>query len=698
MGKRKRNFKILGIMFIIFSFISVFIIEKVFIEKPFSFDRGMIYISIIVFISLHFFFNIKDIWNFIYNKRFLLGLILFSFFVINGYHGSSIGEYNLLIQPEINEKEYSPFWGISQSIRSDEYLVNTPALLSQAKQSSYSTINKSLMAKDTTVLMFPQLPTKNISVIMQPQLLGFLVLNTEMAYSFYWFFPIFATFFAVFELFMLITKKRRVYSLLGTMLITFSPPMLWWNSYGIVLAGTLATLAFHYFLESKSWGNKLLYSLLLGIAGSMYIATLYPAWMIPYGYFFLGLFIWQIIEYWKTIKPKDLLYLIPAISVMVLVLAPAFLGSSDAIKIMSNTVYPGERNSVGGAASYLFYNYFHSIFFSVRGIENASEFSQFISLYPLPLILGVWQILKNHKLKIKDSLLIILTIIGISISLWNYFPLELLSKISMMYMSTPERSQLIVGFICIFIMIKLLSGYETKKVSNQYKIPITFVICSLFAALGLYIVNRMYPNYLTWYLFIISAIFYIPIFVALVLNVEKYNRLLIFSLLSVSICIGLTVNPLSRGLSVFYEKPLGKKVNEIYKENPNARWLTTDSFIIMQSYILSSGAKVINSTNYRPNFDFWYKLDPNKKFENIYNRYSHVNIMLTKDKTNLSLKHVDLIDVKLNVNDICKFNTDYVASFKNDLSDFNNSNIKLDPIYQEGNGNIYKVSCNERKK
>jgi hypothetical protein len=688
-----KKYKILlGYLILVLGNAAILVAEKLFITVPFSIDRFIILSAGVAFLSIHFILDYKLIWDFIYRKRYFIGIFILLFFVINGYHGSSIGAYSDYIQPDITVKDAKPFWGVYRPIRSDELVVDTPTILSQINHNrDLDIVNDALMAKNTTVVMFPQAPTRSISILISPRLLGFLFLDVEQAYSLYWYLPLFALFFSLFELFMIMTKGKKIYSLFGTMMLVFSPSMQWWNSTLFLLYGTLAFHMFRNFLISTTWKQKLLFSLMLGWFGSCFIMIMYPAWQIPYGYMFLGLFIWQVVVNWKKLSPYDLIYIIPAIGVICVLVIPTILASIDQLKLTMNTVYPGARDALGGNNWEYYYNYLPSIFYSIKGIENPCEFSQYIILYPLPIILGVWQIIKNIKNKNHDLLLNILVGITFVLNLWNYVSLPF-RRITLLYMAPAGRSAIVVGVMCVIIMVLLISKYERKKV-KEINYVIAAIVSYLTVTFGLQIVNKLYPLYMTDNKNFIAGIIFFALSFAFVLNAKKYNKYFIGILFAISVFIFVTVNPFTRGLSVMFEKPFSKEVQKIVEKDNDAVWLSSNSELYMASYVLANGARVINSTNYHPNIELWKKLDKDGKYNNIYNRYSHLLVDLTNDNTTMELIQADLIRLHLNTSDVCKLNIDYIAT-TTDLTTLYLTNIYLEQIYSESNTRIYKVNCN----
>ena len=232
------------------------------------------------------------------------------------YNGSSVGLWNDYVQSEY-QLPNQVIMGVTRPIRSDEWLVSTPIILTQVTDEvNFSSNNTILSARDNLVTLFPNLPSFDISMFSIPHSIGFLFLDTERAFSLYWYLPYFILFFSTFEMFMILTKKKKLYSLVGAIMITLSPVVQWWQSAGIPGYGALAIVLFYYFVCSKNKKKKFLLSILFGYSGYLYIMCLYPAWQVPYGYVYLILLIYIIFCNKEKIKKSDFLYLIPVFIVI----------------------------------------------------------------------------------------------------------------------------------------------------------------------------------------------------------------------------------------------------------------------------------------------------------------------------------------------------------------------------------------------
>lgn len=681
--------KLIGLAFFLISSTLFLLMEKIIIVRTFSFDRFIMIEVLLGFISFHLFVDYKKIWNFIFDKRYWIGAILFFIIILCRYNGSSVAYYNDVIQPTIREQEYEAIWGNYKNIRGDEFVVVTPGLMSQKLYNkNLNPINESMRATETEVTMFPMLPTKTISILVAPHLWGFLFLPIEQAFSFYWYLPMFLAFFVVFELFLLITNRKKLLSLTGTSLLIFSPTLLWWHSYLILASGSLAVLLLEQFLREVRFKKKLLLALLIGWSGSCYIMTMYPAWQIPFGYLFLGLFVWRIRAYWEFLKWRNLLYIFPALSIILITIIPAILRSQETLALMQNTIYPGKRNSTGGDGWWLNFNYYISVFFGMSPTINSPESAQIISLYPLPMAVGILQSARNYINKRKDQLLNILLAISILMTLWNYLPLKFLSKITLMSLSTPIRSQLIVNVICVLLMIKLLGDYcVDEKLSKKI---IKIVLSLLFVVVGMLIMIQYNSEYVSTKKIVVVFIVFSILTALFLLKNTRGRKILCFMLISMSLFSLMTVQPITKGLSVMTNKPVAKEIQKIKRKEPEAVWLGVDS-IEMPGYLLANGVRTLNSVNYIPNFKFWRVLDPSGTQENVYNRYAHVTARVSNESVSIQLVSDDCVEIVVDANCLKKLGVNYIFSYNADLEKYSSQEVILKRLYSEDNVSIYGV-------
>lgn len=691
----KKNKLFFSIVFMAFSIIMFFLSVKYFSFLHFSYDLLFFFFIFDVFILCNFIVNLSVLYNFLYKKRYFIGFIILLILVIGKYNGSSAAIWNDFIQPDY-KIDNSIILGKTRSIRSDEWLVSTPVNLSQASSSvKFSTYNSVLGAHKNLVMLQPNLPSKDISLLAIPNKIGYLFLNVENAYSLAWYLPYFVLFFASFEMFMILLKKKKLYSLLGAVMITFSPVVQWWQSATIPAYGALAIVLFYYFLNATNWKKKLVLSILFGYCGYLYIMCLYPAWQVPYGYVYLILLIWVLVENKKKINKKIFLYLIPIFAVIAIPLFIVLYLNRDIFRIMQSTVYPGSRNSSGGGEYITLFTYVLSIFYPYKNLGNPCEFAQYIGLFPIPIFYSIYLMIKNKK---KDLFLIMCNIVMICLCIWIFFPMpNILSKITLMYTSTVVRTQVVVSYLSLIMLLYILANYEVKSKFKLLEVKniVSFIVsifCIYFTIeLSNNVINTFFPGYISLKISLISLVVFSLVSVLFLFNNKNTNSILVVLLIIVSLVSGAFVSPINKGLDVFYKKPLAKEIKKIVKKDKNSIFMSADKTILTGNYIIVNGGKTIDSINYVPNLDLYYKLDPDLEYNDVYNRYEHVGVSVLNDNkdTYFELVQNDYINIYINKEDVCKIGVDYLVTIGNDLHDLN-----YEILYNKYNAYIFKTNCN----
>ena len=305
------------------------------------------------YVFSHFIFPIKKIYETIYEKRYYIALILLLIIVLGKFNGSSYGLWNNYIEPKYDVEELTPLIGRSRAIRSDEWLVNTTFALSQTK-TGYKYFNNAERGTKTDVFSTVGAPVASLITLVKPFSIGFIFFGPDYGESLYWFGRLFALFLVTFELLMVFTKGKKLLSLAGTMLITFSPAVFWWYSVSLldmIVGGEFTILMFYHFLKTDSMKKKILYSVLIAFGFLVYAFSLYPAWMIPFGYFYLLLAVYFFITLRKEhkFKIKNFLPLLISIGIIIGFVVAFLKNSAETYKILMSTAYPGNRFSVGGA-------------------------------------------------------------------------------------------------------------------------------------------------------------------------------------------------------------------------------------------------------------------------------------------------------------------------------------------------------------
>ena len=618
--------------------------------------------------------------NYINKYRFAIAGIVFILCIIFEISGSSVGIYSNWL----NTKS-GVIFGEPRGIRSDEWKVLTPFMLSQYENHTgkFPYFSDTIRGYKTDVYMVYGLPVMDISILFRLFQLGFLFLSPAKGLSFFWMGRIIALFLVSFEIMKLITNKDNKLSLLGSIFIIFAPSINWWSNGGFIIEITISSLLsvilLNLYMKENNFIYRSLYIIGIFLCWGNLLFALYPAWQVPFGYLLLSLYIWTIIENWKTFdirnKKKDFIIWAVFFIIFILLVGRIFIKSKEIIDIVRNTAYPGRRFETGGGIFLELFRWAINLFtpYNERNIiSNTCELSAFIDFFPIPYIFAAYLIFKQ---KIKDKLLIILSICSLFIFLYMTvgFPV-FLSKISLLSNSTSGRTVQVFGIINIFILIRSLYLYKPNL-----KIVIAIILSVLFSLFIIFVSYKYQEKYLN---ILMDIILFIVLFIICISFLQyRNNKLKNVFLISSSLFVILSsiyINPIQKGLDVIYASDLYKSIKEISSED-NGLWVSTIGYLC--NFPIIAGAPTINSVNTYPNIELWKVLDPELKYKDIYNRYAHINVnILNNNGSNINKFYLiqnDMFDINLTLDDLKKINTKYILSDIN-LEKYNSSeNIKL---------------------
>lgn len=654
-------------------------------------------VNIFVFyVSSHFLFKINEVYDFIFKKRYIIAILILFIIVLGKFHGSSIGMWNDYVQPN-QDYSYTKIIGTNRAIRSDEWLVNTPYAFSQ-EGNDYGYYNYNARASKTDMFSSIFTPVKSLLILTRPFNIIYILLGNEYGLSFYWYGRLIALLLVTFEFLRLLSKNNKLLSLMGAIALTGSSVVLWWYSNYIVdllISSQLTLLLFNQYLKEKSKKNRILCSIGIGWSFSWFIMVLYPAWQIPLGYLSLIFAIYIFTNNFNKNKEfKDYLYLLISIFIVIVFLIIYFHYGLSTLRIIRDTVYPGKRISIGGNYGLQNFTYIYSLLFPFKDIGNPCEYSIGVSLFPIPLLVSIFYILKNlferNKNFIKNNLLIILlTILSLIFTLYTFIEIPtILAKISLLSFCPSKRISVILSIINLYLLIMMVGKIKINK-WYQYLFAILFAL--LISTVCIYFSHFLYPNYLNLKMNIILIFFLFVLILSFLLSCKKVCRYIFIGLMILVGIVNLIfVNPVSYGTDVIYKKDVSKEIKKIVKSDKDGVWISSNS-ITLQNFVLLNNAKILNSTNIYPNLKTWYKLDKNKKYLNVYNRYAHIVINFTKDRTTFELNQSDMFTLNLNYNDIDKLNIKYVISSENLVNDINFIN-KFHSVYEKDGIYIYKFN------
>jgi len=588
-----------------------------------------------------------------------------------------------------NQKDSSLLVGAPQSVRSDEWLVNTELTIAQA-QNGFPRVNPSIVGGRDMSLNI-DVPYLDWSVFLKPQNLAFFVLPLEFAFAFKWWLLLYLLLLGAYFFTLRLFPGKRLLASILALAFSLSPFVFWWYQtttiaplfYGFfililamrIINGEPAKLLHKTFSQKTSY---VLYALLLAYLLSCFALVLYPPFQIPIGivmlFFLLGYTAQAYFVDKRFASPTRLLRplgVLVAGGALALILCGAFITSrSGAIESITNTVYPGQRVVASGGfpvdqmmATFLqpqlergshgpYYYY------------NQSESANFMLLLPYLLIPGVILLIYEiWKYKRVDWVFV-----GLHICIALFFAnLFLFSSGQGLYHlfqleKVPHARMIIglgfLGFIyTLYVMKKLMLVTTTRR--KLTLLAALYALGCLYVALlaGKY-TQEHFPAFVAdWRLIVIAAVFFCGTIYMLLIKrfVIAAGMMLFFSLLSIG-----HIHPLYRGLGPVAHNSVIDTMQQVSR--PEDNWGVVDQ-LLLENFPIMAGRGSVSGTHFYPDLDFWRQVE-GKKSDDIYNRYAHV---LYTSKTNapaLELQQADAFTVRLDCSDFNRKNLDFVLSTK----------------------------------
>lgn len=623
----------------------------------------------------------------IIKARFLIALIAFVFILVFKLHGSSINMWDDYVSDYVDGSDSNNvIFGTPRAIRSDEWMVQTPYSLSQT-QTGFKSHNEVITIGGQNMVVGYNSPAINLATLAKPFTWGYIFLGKERGLSWYWGIKLIGLILLAFEFALIITKRNKYLALLSSLWIPFSSAIQWWfvSPVGDLVFFTFGFLVgiynYFYLHHNKKW--RFILSSFTSICASGFILVIYPALQVPFGYLILLFLIAFFMEFRHKIKIDkfDGLFISGAILITVIIVGGSIYLSWDSLITVMNTVYPGNRVSLGGEFAkkdiFLFLTNWKMPFQDVV-YENNSELSSFYHFFFVILFLSPIMFYKKIKENIYGFILFVFCLFNLlwmcvkfptffsEISLWSYVP--------------GERAYLAFSFGAILLSIWFIE-FIWKHEKLPYWIQISIVGFNVLVYFfTLYTGNlRLYLSRVDIILILVFAI----LLIFLLLNKWKYFFSIL--LLGVVFYTGITVNPVAKGVDPIYKKVIAQKIMDIEKNDPNQLWAGER---MMHAYLPMLGVHTFNGTAFTPNLDSWKPIDADGKYEKIYNRYAHIYVDIGNSTPQLELLNADAFIVHLKLNNLKQYHVKYLVTYQN-LNTIGNDMIRFEQLYGPDTNGAY---------
>jgi len=576
-------------------------------------------------------------------------------------NGSSIGMYSYYFYGDWGHG--NTMWGNPKPIRSDEWMVQTPWILAQS-QNNFNSINP--FYGNGIDFTTTNVPVKNWTALFHPQFWAYFILPIEYAFAWMWWFR--ASLLIISAYFGFLFTTHKIFpSIALSIALFFSPFIQWWYSTTAIETLSFAILIaifFFLFIHTKEYKHQLISLFFLVYFSACFAFELYPPFQIPVvigvALVLIGYSLNNLPQVKKIMDKKTTISFLVATASLIFIIVLYYLTEKNSITIIRQTAYPGQRRLSGGDLNlHLIFSGVFNFFLqndnltNLPGLGNQCESSSFLflSIFLLPFF-SFYEIKKLIEHRKPDYIAIGICIFMALILLWGIFGLpSWIAKITLLNYVQPSRTILGLGLINIFVLAYYLYIYPTNDCINLSNYKIVAAIYSTFIAafyaflsiklrnVNIYIVPR------SIYIILIPSVMGGLIFLLL----NKKQTLFIGIFFIISLLSSIFINPLQIGLKPIMNETFSSLIQSINAKNSiNDKWVVYDN-IYLSNYLAANGAHVLTGTYLYPDLSLWQKFDPEQKFVEIYNRYSHVTFSETDiNDINFSLMQADVINVNIN--------------------------------------------------
>jgi hypothetical protein len=570
-------------------------------------------------------------------------------------NGSSSGMYRFYA--DRIDPERGLLFGSPKDIRSDEWMVETPWMLSQFKQDPPFPITNGNVGNTNSTLV-NNLPARHWTMLFRPQMWGFFTMGFEQAFACYWNFKWFALLLGAFLFLELVTRGNVLLAITGSLFLWLSSFMQWWWSTPTAMPEMVGMLLLSLWLIAMIFrsATKLrvaVASVLLVATWMQFVLCCYPRFQIPL--FYLGA-VMIFSGFWRNSAADRFpwyrrLCLAVAIVASIGLVGLWYSEVADVIRETGNLLYPGRTSSKGG--DYPWAGLF-APFLSTpmtwelypRLFGNVGEASGF--LFVLPALAAA--VIRNVRRRTLDPVLFLS--VGFACFAVYFMTVGIpdwLARSTGWSYVYALRAQLVLGVASTIALFR----YLAVETSNQ-KLPSFLTEAALLVLIAsslawvFSVTNAKVGNFLPTTGVITAAAFFGLLFVCLWSGRVGPACVL---LVAPFLCTNAAINPLGRRLPAFAESDLYRSISTLHQQTPSGQWLIlglSPRSSALAQFVKAAGADVIGGTRCNPDAHLVQALDPLNKYAAVHQRYADVSFVPTvDDEVSFELKHVQVYIVHL---------------------------------------------------
>ena len=592
---------------------------------------------------------------------FLIAVIL-SFFslIASGLTGSSVRlalkDTSLLVHDAV------PWQGQARDVRMDEWHILTQMATGQINAvPQFPVLNRNVGIDSNNMLLIGMtgVPVSHVSTLAKPATWGFWLFDMRTALAWHWWFPFFGCFLALWAALIRFLKIDWRIAAVLALTIPASP-------YSVVFSGHPAYIVFFpvlclWLLDRILSQNRLIIAAplgaLMGLSLAGFVLVLYLPWQITLLYLLVPLGASYLISQYKLIRFDriHLLSIIIAIIVFSGLIGSWYIDTKDALQIVADTVYPGQRDtSVGGDIDpwFMIKGYLSPmVMYHEIPFMGASDAGSFMWLW-LPLLISSGLTFWNSG-KFYSFPIVIIGFIAVAlIYIYIGFP-KPLAAFTLWGRVTSYRLDLALGLAQLFLLGWLLSaknlGYVrigelmVTRVAITMGLVVAFLSIWMFTLLPVPIADIFSPGYFLIASGLIGFVSY--------LIIQQKHAMAITIYCAWMVGAAWSFNPVDLAPSrVDIDPALKSALQSQRKMGQPTRIAVLDTHLWRMN-LVAAGEPVVNAVLYYPQPTLWKTLDPDGKNKLLYNRYQNLEFSTAElpgsNDHKIDSPRLDLVSVTL---------------------------------------------------
>ena len=529
--------------------------------------------------------------------------------------------------------------GTPRAIRSDEWLVQSSWVISQAQQGFPLSNGTFPGGMDATVQN--DLPVWDWSTLFRPHLIGFLFLPIDQGMAVRWWLPGLSLLAAAYLLLVTLMPRRPLSAATLAIVFYLSPLVQWWFLPTTIWPPTWAFLAIAAVIWSlrdpRRW-VRIAFAATAGYLAVTMALGIYAPFIVPavlvFGLFSLTVFIQQARGDRLGLRTAigRMIPLIVAGVVAGVVLGMWVLTRADTISALLGTVYPGQRLEATGSldfdglVSVLAGPFDESLTGPVSGLlgPNSSEaatpllFGIFLLIPLLYFTIRDWRAARYlHWTMIACIAATVLVFAFLLIPGWDW-----LAHLILIDRTTVPRSRMALAILSLLSAAVLIRRLDRGEEKLPWWVSVTTAGVAAGSLVLVWLTLRQTSDpgllFSTWWK--ATTVLFV---VAVLCITRRWLAPGLACLVLVAFVVGGTVNPLYRGVFDLNDTAIGAQVRTIDEANPGT-WVGIGGFA-PTAVLVQSGVQAYNGVQTYPPDLMWQQIDPSGQYQDTWNRLAGVS-------------------------------------------------------------------------